>query len=114
MAASGGLDIFQLALSTMDKKFPPTGFFDFASLLTADDDRDILVEVGGGIGRTLSAIINSSPELQKVPQKFVLQELEAPVKQAQKSGMLPQGTRVMVHNMFEEQPVKGLHSGSRS
>ena len=112
MAASGGLDIFQLALSTMDKKFPPTGFFDFASLLTADDDRDILVEVGGGIGRTLSAIINSSPELQKVPQRFVLQELEAPVKQAQKSGMLPQGTRVMVHNMFEEQPVKGLHSGS--
>lgn len=106
MAASGDLEIFQMALSAIDKRFPPTGFFDFASLMTADD-RDIMVEIGGGIGRTLSEIINSSAELQKAPQKFVLQELEGPAKQAQRSGILPKETRIMVHSMFEEQPVKG-------
>lgn len=111
MAETGGLDIFQMALSTMDKTFPPTGFFDFTSLMTADD-RDIIVEIGGGIGRTLSAIINSSPELQKTPEKFVLQELEGPIEQAQRSGILPKGVRTMVHNMFEEQPVKGGYFGT--
>ena len=106
MAETGGLDLFQMALSTMDKKFPPTGFFDFASLAT-EDDREIMVEIGGGIGKTLSAIINSSPELQRAPQRFVLQELKSPIEQARKSGMLPEGVRTMVHNMFEEQPVRG-------
>ena len=113
MAETGGLDVFQMALSTMDKKFPPTGFFNFAALATADD-RDIIVEIGGGTGRTLSAIINSSPDLQKVPEKFVLQELEGPVKQAQRSGILPKGVRIMVHNMFEGQPVNGRYSSSAS
>ena len=110
MAQTNALDIFQMALSTMDKKFPPVGFFDFASLATPDDTRDILVDVGGGIGRTLSAIINSSPELQKIPQRFVLQELESPARQAEKSGVLPKGARVMIHSMFEEQPIKGQFS----
>lgn len=109
MAESGGLEVFQMTLSTMDKKFPPTGFFDFASLATSDD-RDILVEIGGGIGRTLGAIIDSSPELQKAPQKFILQDLEASVQQARRSGVLPKGTRTMVHNMFEEQPITGRYS----
>ncbi|KAI0124104.1 catechol O-methyltransferase [Xylariales sp. AK1849] len=108
MAETRGLEVFQMALATMDKKFPATGFFDFGSLATADEpDRVILVDVGGGIGRTLGAIIKSSPELEKEQTRFILQDLEDPIKQAQKSGFLPAGVRAMAHNMFEAQPVEG-------
>ena len=111
MAASGDLETFQMSMEAVHKSFPTTGFFDFASLVTADE-RDILVDVGGGMGRALSMIIDSSPELQKAPERFLLQDLEGPVNQARSSGMLPRGTRTMVHNMFEEQPVKGGYSDS--
>lgn len=111
MAKTKGLEVFQTTLAAMDKRFPPTGFFDFGSLVATDaaSDRVILVDVGGGIGRTLGAIIDSSPELQKEPSRLVLQDLEGPIKQAQEAGFLPAGVRTEAHNMFEEQPIKGTH-----
>jgi len=111
MAASGGLDMFQMALSTMDKKFPATGFFDFGCLATDETGPDILVEIGGGTGRTLNAIVSATPELQRMPERIVLQEIEAPAAQARGAGILPPGVRVMVHNMFDDQPIKGESSG---
>ncbi|KAI1826633.1 hypothetical protein F4861DRAFT_68633 [Xylaria intraflava] len=108
MAETRGLEVFQMALAAMDKKFPATGFFDFSALIPANEpDRVILVDIGGGIGSTLGTIIRSSPQLESEASRFVLEDLESPIKQAQHSGFLPAGVRTLAHDMFTEQPVQG-------
>ena len=108
MAEKGKFQRFQMALANMSKAMPVTGFFDFGTLATADD-RVVLVDVGGGMGVTLKAILNSNEQLTKMPEKFVLQDLKGPVEQAKASGQLPQGVQAMEHNIMSEQPIKGMY-----
>ena len=108
MAETGELSRFQTGLNPSNKNFPTVGFYDFASLAQGDlGGRDVLVDVGGGIGQVLTAIINSAPEMLSVASKCVLQDLEGPVGQAQSLGHLPSGVRTMPHSFFNEQPIKG-------
>lgn len=109
MAGNGELDRFQAGLNPANKDvFRPTGFFDFGALAEGDlGDRDVLVDVGGGIGAILTAIIEDTPALQNLSSKCVLQDIAGPIEQANTSGKLPAGVRTMVHNFFKEQPIKG-------
>ncbi|KAK4498612.1 hypothetical protein PRZ48_011271 [Zasmidium cellare] len=110
MAENGELARFQAGLNPGNKEvFKPTGFFDFGALAEGDDARDraILVDVGGGIGAILTSIIEETPALQAVASRCVLQDIACPIDQARSGGKLPVGVQTMVHNFFQEQPVKG-------
>lgn len=110
MAGNGELDRFQSGLNPANKDiFRPTGFFDFGALAGGDlTGRDVLIDVGGGIGAILAAIIENTPALQQVASKCVLQDITGPIEQAKTGGRLPAGVRTMVHNFFQEQPIKGM------
>ena len=72
--------------------------------LVLDGDHSALVDVGGGAGFCLEEF------RAKVPQwkgQLVLQEQEAVVKQI--SGLDPR-IKVMAHNFFEPQPVRGARA----
>ena len=97
---------FQMGLAHAESAIPITGFYDFGQLKT-DGDRPILVDVGGGGGQSLVAIIKAHPELEA--SKIVLQDLEQPIVQAKESGRLPEGVTAMVHDFFTPQPIKGQH-----
>lgn len=115
MAGNGELDRFQAGLNPANKDvFRPTGFFNFGELASGDlTGRDVLVDVGGGIGAILTAIVQNTPELQQVASKCVLQDIAAPIEQARAGGKLPAGVRTMVHNFFQEQPIKGMRPRNR-
>ena len=76
------------------------------------DGRDILVDVGGGIGMVLTTIINASPKLQRASSRCTLQDLQGPIEQVRAGEHLPQGVQTMAHSFFEQQPIKGKN-GSR-
>jgi hypothetical protein len=113
MASNGELARFQAGLVNNPANkhmFPPTGFFDFGSLASGDiEGRDILVDVGGGTGAILTTIIEDTPALQNVASKCVLQDIAGPIEQAKTGSVLAPGVRTMVHNFFEEQPIKGMY-----
>lgn len=97
--------MFDRGMAHMEASVPATGFYDFGRLNTADD-RPILVDIGGGRGQAISAILNKHPDLDS--HKFVLQDLPGPLARARKSGRLPDSVVIMEHDFFTEQPVKGL------
>ena len=71
------------------------------------DDAALLVDVGGGIGHEVRAIQKWFPDL---PGHLVLQDLPNTVKQA---GEIP-GAKVMAHDFFSAQPVKGKSANPNS
>ncbi len=98
---------FQMGLANMEKSVPIIGFYDFTQLNTSDE-RPILVDVGGGAGQSIVAILDANPELATHPEKFVLQDLEGPIQHSKTDGRLPEPVVRMVHDFYTEQPVKGL------
>jgi hypothetical protein len=82
------------------------GFYDFGKLDTSDN-RPVLVDVGGGGGQSIMAIMAAHPNLASKPEKFILQDLPDPIAVARTAGRLPEGVVKMVHDFFTEQPVKG-------
>ena len=98
---------FQMGLANMEKSVPIIGFYDFTQLNTPDE-RTVLVDVGGGAGQSIVAILEAHPELAKHPEKFVLQDLTGPIEHSRTDDRLPEGVKRMVHDFYTEQPVKGL------
>lgn len=105
-AQVGDEETFQKVLSTMELAPPPVGAFDFSSLID-DSDRALLVDVAGGIGTTLASVINSHPSLQDAAQRCILQDREPVIAQAKERGALPANAQTMIHDMFQENPIKG-------
>lgn len=109
MEENGELARFQAGLNPSNKHVPPTGYFDFGALVEGElGDRDVLVDVGGGIGMVLKTIIEATPALQQRASKCVVQDLAGPIEEAKASGHLPEGVRAMAHSFFDEQQIKGI------
>ena len=103
------LKMFQQGLAHMDASVPIVGFYDFGKLLDNDEDRAILVDVGGGGGQSIVAIMGSDPGLASKPERFVLQDLPSQIAlvRTAEAKRLPDGVVLMEHDFYEEQPVKG-------
>jgi len=103
------LKSFQMGLANMEASVPIVGFYDFGKLDTSDD-RSILVDVGGGGGQSIMAIMGAHPNLASKPEKFVLQDLPEQIALARAAGRLPEKVVKMEHDFYTEQPVKGQSS----
>ena len=71
-----------------------------AEIQERDPEKPLFVDVGGGIGHQCVELIARYP---KLPGRIVLQDLAHCIEEALKSP----GLDVMVHNMYDRQPLKG-------
>jgi hypothetical protein len=97
---------FQTGLSGLDAAIPVVGHFDFSQLVTTEDGRMELADVGGGHGACLKQILDKHPQLEA--KKCVLQDNPDVIKMARSTGNLPADLMLMEHDFRTEQPVKGL------
>jgi hypothetical protein len=68
-------------------------------------DRPVLVDAGGGKGQDIERFLSKHPNLPA--GSLVLQELPAVLPTIS----VHESIAVMAHNLFDEQPVKGIRSG---
>jgi hypothetical protein len=97
---------FQIGLSGLDMAIPAVGHFDFSQLVTEEEGRVELVDVGGGYGACLKQILDKHPQLEA--KKCVLQDTPDVINIAKSSGKLPADLVLMEHDFRSEQTVKGL------
>ncbi|KAL2431624.1 O-methyltransferase gsfC [Exophiala dermatitidis] len=96
------LQAFQAGIAASSTGIPLTRFYDFSKLKT-ENDRPVLVDIGGGNGQSILRIMEAHPDIPA--NRFVLQELKEPAEVAK--GILPQGVVIMEHDFFGPQPVEG-------
>ncbi|KAF2819222.1 S-adenosyl-L-methionine-dependent methyltransferase [Ophiobolus disseminans] len=94
-----------LALAEM----PATGTYDFSwvgahAASTKQDERVLIVDVGGGQGQIIKAILEETPAIP--PQRCVLEDQSDEAVHADTTGVIEKVQR-RVTSFFEEQPVKG-------
>ncbi|KIY02612.1 uncharacterized protein Z520_01077 [Fonsecaea multimorphosa CBS 102226] len=105
------LKTFQLGLKMGDNLVPVLGYYNFNALkLTEEElqnnpDRVALVDIGGGVGNTLKKILDEYKELD--PRTVVLQDQKDVIAMAEKEKIVPEGVKLMEHDFWTEQPVKG-------
>ena len=95
---------FSVAMATQDAMLPALGMYDFGAELanSADlDTRPLIVDIGGGLGQSLTQIKEKWPKLEG---KMILQDKPHVLAM---SGDLGPGIEKQAHNFFQEQPVKG-------
>ena len=102
---------FQAGLAHASATVPLTGYYDFNQLQT-NDDRPILVDIGGGVGHSILRILHAHPELPA--RKFVLQDLKSIIDESKRQKTLPDEVILMEHDFFTAQPVKGTSPPSIS
>ncbi|KAI1608644.1 catechol O-methyltransferase [Exophiala viscosa] len=105
------LKTFQIGLTTGDAMVPATGYYDFNQLalteeeLEKDPDRVSLVDIGGGVGNVVKRVLGEYKTLK--PEHVVLEDLESIIEMAKKEETVPEGVRMLKHDFWTEQPVKG-------
>jgi hypothetical protein len=99
------LAVFGRVLKAAASFRPFTGIYPWERLADADPQRPLFVDIGGGTGHAIAAILAANPELPA--SGFVLQELPEVIASAQKSGTLPSGVQYQAHDFLRENPVKG-------
>ncbi|KAI9800584.1 MAG: hypothetical protein M1833_003242 [Piccolia ochrophora] len=101
------LALFNRAMSTQEKALPVQGMFPFASLETSgqNDDRPIIVDVGGGRGHSLIQIKDANPSWSG---RMILQDRQA-VLDAVPNEDLP-GIEKMTIDFFQPQPVQNARA----
>lgn len=104
----------QQSLAMSFKANPVTGFYDYGKLALPKDEtgsgRKLLVDVGGGHGQAVAAIIKAHPELTTGSghNPFVLQDRQEVLAAAADS--LPAGVEKQVHDFFTPQPVEAARA----
>lgn len=80
------------------------GCYDFGALAKSIDNQDrlMLVDVGGGQGQSIIQILDANPQID--PKKFMLQDLQGPIAASVQSKILPDSTAKVVHDFFTPQP----------
>jgi hypothetical protein len=96
---------FQKGLGAMDAMCPVLGYYDFDQLADTTKDVPVLVDVGGGQGQSLVAILNAHKRID--PAKCVLQDRAPVLALAITAEVLPKEVQKMEIDFFVEQPVKG-------
>jgi hypothetical protein len=103
-------ELFNLMLSRIATLVSLKGIYDFAwvkSFISNDQERPLIVDVGGGKGQGLKAIFGDNPSIPPsrcviVDRPDVIEENKRDLEGELRSVQLVEG------NMFEEQPVKGV------
>jgi len=99
-----------LAMVAMEQIFPSLGSYDFSWALAAskDNDRAVLVDVGGGKGQAVRAILQATPGLPA--HRCVVEDLPQVVEGAKSSAdsdLEMADVRFVGMDFHAEQPVKG-------
>lgn len=92
------------AFQSMETANTILGCYDFAALAkpASENNRFILVDVGGGQGQSIVQILNAYPQMDA--GKFMLQDLPGPIAASTRSKILPESTVKIVHDFFTPQP----------
>lgn len=101
---------FNASMETLDEVLPVMGMFDFSWVMQnagrVAEDTALVVDVGGGKGQALKQILRNHREIPA--SRLVLQDRPAVIEQViQADEPELRGVEKMVHDFFEEQPVKG-------
>lgn len=100
------LAIFSRVLGAAAGFRPFTGIFPWDRLADPDPKRPLFVDVGGGYGQAISAILAAHPDLPA--SGFVLQDLSQVLTVAQSENKsLPADVQLQPHDFFTPNPVKG-------
>ena len=105
------LKTFQVGLEIGDVMVPITGYYDFNQLALTeeekqkDPDRVSLVDIGGGVGKVVKAVLSEYKELD--PKNVVLQDQANIMEMAEKEKIAPEGVKMMKHDFWSPQPIKG-------
>lgn len=99
------LAAFQIGMRASQKYLPSTGPYDFDTLAQGDDERPVLVDVGGGQGQTICEILRKHPSIP--PERVILQDLPKVVEAAREEKIVPLGVEIMEYDYNDPQPVKG-------
>ncbi|KIX06816.1 uncharacterized protein Z518_04792 [Rhinocladiella mackenziei CBS 650.93] len=105
------LKTFQLGLTTGDAMVPVTGYYDFNQLALTkeeqekDPDRACLIDIGGGVGNVVKRILDEYKDLS--PKNVILQDQGSVIDIAEREKIPPEGVKLMKHDFWTEQPVKG-------
>lgn len=98
--------VFSRILGAVGGFRPFIGIYPWERLADPDPARPLFVDVGGGTGQAISAILAAHPDLPA--SGFVLQELPGVISQAEsKNTTLPTGVHFQAHDFFTQNPVKG-------
>jgi hypothetical protein len=97
------LAVFGRILKAAANLKPFTGIYPWERLADPDPERPLFVDIGGGPGHAISAILAAHPDLPATG--FVLQELPNVIELAKQS--LPSGVQFQAHDFFAPNPVKG-------
>ena len=102
------IQTFQAGLAGLYVAIPVVGHFDFSLLKTTPSDgadRIELIDVGGGHGACLKQILAAHPDL--TPSRCMLQDRSNVIQFASSSGALPSDLKLMEHDFWTPQPIKG-------
>jgi hypothetical protein len=97
------LALFGRVLKAAASLKPFVGIYPWERLADSDPQRPLFVDIGGGPGHAIAAILAAHPELP--PTGFVLQELPNVIELAKKS--LPADVQLQSHDFFTPNPVRG-------
>ncbi|TID27967.1 hypothetical protein E6O75_ATG00734 [Venturia nashicola] len=100
--------IFDSAMSIQEQfppeMLPPYPMFESAAGVNVEVDGVTLVDVGGGAGQAIGNIKKTYPN---IPGRFILQDLPKSIESLASGRAGELGFEPMVHNFFEQQPIKG-------
>ncbi|KAM0710205.1 hypothetical protein Q7P35_002567 [Cladosporium inversicolor] len=97
------LAVFGRVLKAASSLKPFVGIYPWERLADPDPQRPLFVDIGGGPGHAIAAILAAHPELPA--SGFVLQELPKAIEAVKQS--LPSDVQLQPHDFFTANPVKG-------
>lgn len=104
------LRVFMMAMGVIEEQMPPLGAYDIGWVVKetarqpADDQRPLLVDVGGGRGHALKGILKLTPDLPA--NRCVLEDLPEVVEAARREVPELVDVQMVAMDFHKEQPVK--------
>ncbi len=102
--------IFNAAMANTINEMKVVGYYDFSWIAThgeSDPARTLIVDVGGGKGQALKAIIQENPSIP--PQRCVLQDQATAINEAiSEDDTIIKDISKVISNFFEPQLIKGI------
>lgn len=92
-------------------EMPILGVYDFSWIgeyakRPEANGRTLFVDIGGGMGQALVAILEENPAIP--PSQCVLEDRESVIKDAEAAGGILETVKKVPISLFGEQPVKGI------
>lgn len=104
--------IFNAAMADTIDEMPFVGFYDFSwipkhACVDNDPNRTLIVDVGGGKGQALKAIIEENPTIS--PRRCVLQDQSTSINEAiAEDDVVVKDIAKVISSFFEPQLIKGM------